>query len=129
MCLGSLLEPLECLSETLGGLGSCGEIVIGYLHLKLLDLAVEAHDISTIQGVQDTVPDVTNGKDIPADRARISRLRVERELSCPEVEPGEVDLGLWPVLQTEIETPLGNVDRSLAGPLCVAGVNCCFERC
>jgi hypothetical protein len=87
------LERLEGLSETLGGVGSCGEIVIGCRHLKLLDLAVDAHDINAIQGVQDTVSDVTDGKDIPADRARISRCRVERELGRPEVETGEVDLG------------------------------------
>ena len=51
------MERLEGVSETLGGIGSCQEIIIGYRHLKLLDLAVKAHDISTIQGVQDTVSD------------------------------------------------------------------------
>src|SRR5215213_6289703 len=127
--LDSLLERLEGLSETLGGLRSCGEIIIGCRHLKLLDLAVEADDISTIQGIQDTVPDVSDGEDIPADGASLPRRRVKRELSCPEVQTGEVDLGLWPVLQAEIETPLGNADRSLAGPLCVAGVHSCFEGC
>ena len=110
------MERLEGLSETFCGLGSYREIIIGYRHLKLLDVAVEAHDISTIQGVQDTVSDVTNGKDIPPDRTNLPR-RVERELGGPEVHAGQVDLGLWPVLQTEIEAPLGNVDRSLAGPL------------
>jgi hypothetical protein len=74
------LERLKSLSETPGGVGSCGEIAIGCRHLKLLDLAVEADDISTIQGVQDTVPDVTNGKDIPADKLTLSMAAASRRI-------------------------------------------------
>src|SRR5215210_1929291 len=125
-CFRSLRERPEGVSETLGGVGRCGEIAVGYRHLKLLDLAVDADDIGTIQGVQDTVPDIADGKDIPADGASLPHRRVERELGCPEVHAGEVDLGLWPVLQPEIEAPLGNVDRSLTSPPCVTCVHSCF---
>lgn len=102
---GSLLELPECLSETLGGVGCCGEIVVGCRHLELLDLGVEADDIGITQGVQDTVPDVADGKDIPANCARVPRRRVERELGGPEIKAGEVDLGLRPVLRPEVQAP------------------------
>jgi hypothetical protein len=118
----------EGISQTLGGVGCCGEILLGCRHLELLNLGVDADHIGIIQGAQDTVPDVSDGKDIPADKTSIPRRRVERELGGAEVHAGEVDLGLWPVLQPEIEAPLGDVDRSLAGSLCVAGVHGCFER-
>src|SRR5215216_1528859 len=121
--LGSLLEPSEGVSETLGGVGCCGEIAVGCRHLELLDLGVDADEIGTIQGVQDTVSDVADGKDIAADCARVPRRRVQRELSGPEVEAGKVDLDRRSVAQLEVEAPLGGVDRCLLGLRGVAGVD------
>jgi hypothetical protein len=43
-----LLELSEDVTETLGGVGRCGEIVVGCRHLELLDLGVDAEAIGAI---------------------------------------------------------------------------------
>ena len=71
----SPLELPEGISQTLGGVGCCGEILLGCRHLELLNLGVEADHIGIIHGVQDTVPNVADSKDIAAAWAGASRPR------------------------------------------------------
>jgi hypothetical protein len=99
---GSLPDLPEGISETLGGFGCRGKIAFAHSHLEVQEPGVDAGGIGTVQRVQDAVPDVVEGKDVAVDRAGFAGRRVDHELGGPQVEAGEVDLGLWPVLQTEI---------------------------
>ena len=94
MVFSSLLQGPEGVSQALCGVGCCGEIAVGRRHLELQELGVDAGSVGTRQAVQDPVPDVAEGKDVAVDRARVTRRGVDHDLGGPEIQAGEVDLGL-----------------------------------
>ena len=70
--LRSRLQLLEDLSEALGGIRCCGEVLVVHGGLEFLERAVDAGGVGAVQRVQDPVPDVVEGKDIPVDRGRVA---------------------------------------------------------
>jgi hypothetical protein len=111
--LRSRLQLLEDLSEALGGIRCCGEVLVVHGGLEFLERAVDAGGVGAVQRVKDPVPYVVEGEEIPVDRGRVACRRVYGEPGGPEVEAGAVDLGRRPVAQLEVEAPLRGVDRRL----------------
>jgi hypothetical protein len=66
------LDPPEGVSEMLGCVGCCGEILLVHRGLELFEHGVDAGDIGTAQLVQDPVPDVVEGEEISVDRGRVA---------------------------------------------------------
>jgi hypothetical protein len=68
----SLLDPPEGVSEMLGCVGCCSEILLVHRGLELFEHGVDAGDIGTAQLVHDPVPDVVEGEEISVDRSCVA---------------------------------------------------------
>jgi hypothetical protein len=64
---------LEDVPEALGGIRSCGEVLLVHGGLEFLERAVDAGSLGAIQRVKNPVPDVVEGEEVSVDRCRVAR--------------------------------------------------------